>query len=239
MRAISVGQNQGVLEMLSLELTNRSAGGCRGRHRCNRCANSAGRRLKFRIEAAGIDVERAAQRDHATDEISQLPHIAGPVVRLEFVDEIRLKPWNSKTEIRGKLLSEMSRKHRNVVAPFAQRRQRQWNDVQAVEKVSAELTTLHHGRQRNVGGCDYPYVDVHRTAFAESLELDFPILSDPDKTVAKDYGVINPARGFAYRWTFYIDKSGKISDIDKHINTTKAGKDVAAKLKELGVAEKK
>jgi thioredoxin-dependent peroxiredoxin len=74
-------------------------------------------------------------------------------------------------------------------------------------------------------------------AFAESLGVDYPILSDPDKKTANDYGVITGDK--IHRWTFYIDKSGKISDIDKHINTTKAGKDVAAKLKELGVAEKK
>jgi len=69
--------------------------------------------------------------------------------------------------------------------------------------------------------------------FAESLELDYPILSDPDKTVAKDYGVVNPARGFAYRWTFYIDKEGIIRAIDKQVKVDNAGADVAAKRKEL------
>ena len=44
--------------------------------------------------------------------------------------------------------------------------------------------------------------------FAKSLDLDYPILSDPDKSVAKEYGVLNPKRGFANRWTFYIDKDG-------------------------------
>jgi len=72
--------------------------------------------------------------------------------------------------------------------------------------------------------------------FAESLDLDYPILSDPDKSVAKDYGVINPTRGFANRWTFYIDKEGIIRAIDKTVKVDKAGADVAAKLKELGLA---
>src|SRR6187431_3229849 len=39
--------------------------------------------------------------------------------------------------------------------------------------------------------------------FAESLKLDYPILSDPDKSVAQAYGVLSD-RGFANRWTFYI-----------------------------------
>jgi peroxiredoxin Q/BCP len=71
--------------------------------------------------------------------------------------------------------------------------------------------------------------------FAESLELDYPILSDPDKSVAKEYGVLNTARGFANRWTFYIDKNGIIKDIDKQVKPDKAGTDVAAKVKELGL----
>ena len=71
--------------------------------------------------------------------------------------------------------------------------------------------------------------------FAKSLDLDYPILSDPDKSVAKEYGVLNPERGFANRWTFYIDKEGVIKEIDKKVNAPQAGPDIAAKLKELGL----
>ena len=77
-------------------------------------------------------------------------------------------------------------------------------------------------------------------AFAEKYSADFPILSDPDKKVANDYGVLNPGKGdTAHRWTFYIDKSGKIAYIEKHVDTTKSGNEIAAKLKDLGVDEKK
>jgi peroxiredoxin Q/BCP len=75
------------------------------------------------------------------------------------------------------------------------------------------------------------------TKFAKSLDLDYPILSDPDKTVAKEYGVLNTARGFSNRWTFYIDKDGIIKKIDKEIKVDKAGTDVAEKVKELGLAD--
>jgi peroxiredoxin Q/BCP len=71
--------------------------------------------------------------------------------------------------------------------------------------------------------------------FAESLELDYPILSDADKSIATAYGVLNPQRGVPNRWTFYIDKDGVIREIDKKVNTTNAGPDVAAKVKELGL----
>ena len=74
--------------------------------------------------------------------------------------------------------------------------------------------------------------------FAEKLELDYPILSDPDRTMADAYGVVKNKQGNATRWTFYIGADGKILYIDKKVSTGEHGKDVAAKLKELGVKEK-
>jgi len=77
------------------------------------------------------------------------------------------------------------------------------------------------------------------TAFAKSLEADYPILSDPGGAAAQAYGVYNPDRKIAVRQTFYIDKDGKIAAIDKTISTKNAGEDIAERLKELGVPEKK
>lgn len=73
--------------------------------------------------------------------------------------------------------------------------------------------------------------------FAEHVGADYPILSDPAKTVAQAYGVLTPA-GFASRWTFYVGSDGKILAIDKQVKTSTAGPDVAAKLAELGVAKR-
>lgn len=80
--------------------------------------------------------------------------------------------------------------------------------------------------------------DVEKnTEFAKSLELDYPILSDPDKTVSTALGCLNE-RGVTNRWTYYIGKDGKILYIDKAVKTEDHGKDIAAKLGELGVAKK-
>lgn len=72
--------------------------------------------------------------------------------------------------------------------------------------------------------------------FAEKLGLDYPILSDPDKSVAEAYGVVHGARKVAERWTFYIGKDGTIKAIDKKIVTKQAAPDIASKVKELGLA---
>src|SRR6185369_10049341 len=43
-------------------------------------------------------------------------------------------------------------------------------------------------------------------AFAESLSVDYPILSDPTTDTAKAYGVYNEKSKIANRVTFYIDR---------------------------------
>ncbi len=80
--------------------------------------------------------------------------------------------------------------------------------------------------------------DVNKK-FAESLDVDYPILSDPGKSVATAYGVVTADRAYASRWTFYIGKDGTILFIDKKVNAADAGKDVAAKLAELGIPKRK
>jgi peroxiredoxin Q/BCP len=74
--------------------------------------------------------------------------------------------------------------------------------------------------------------------FAKSLELDYPILSDPKGEVAKKYGVYNPDRDAAQRVTFYIGKDGKILHIDREVKTETHGADIAARLGSLGVEKK-
>jgi len=70
------------------------------------------------------------------------------------------------------------------------------------------------------------------TKFAKEHEADFPILSDPEKTVANAYGVLGTT-GLARRWTFYIGGDGKILFIDKMVRAGNAGDDLATKLGEL------
>jgi peroxiredoxin Q/BCP len=72
-------------------------------------------------------------------------------------------------------------------------------------------------------------------AFAESEKADFPMLSDPTKETAAAYGVLNPERGNARRWTFYVDKDGKVAAIDKEVKPPTSAEDMLAKLDELKV----
>jgi peroxiredoxin Q/BCP len=52
--------------------------------------------------------------------------------------------------------------------------------------------------------------------------------------VARAYGVLSRS-GYASRWTFFIGVDGRILAIDKEVHATSHGKDIAARLDELGV----
>ncbi|GAB3271653.1 peroxiredoxin [Parahaliea aestuarii] len=73
--------------------------------------------------------------------------------------------------------------------------------------------------------------------FAEETKADFPLLSDPDKTVAEAYDVLHML-GFAKRHTFYIGKDGTVLKIDDDVNPPTSAEDMARTLGELGVAKR-
>ena len=71
--------------------------------------------------------------------------------------------------------------------------------------------------------------------FAESLDSDFPILSNPTREVAEAYGVVTAQGTFPYRWTFIIGGDGKVLRIDRRVNPSTAGRDLVAHMRELGL----
>lgn len=50
-------------------------------------------------------------------------------------------------------------------------------------------------------------------AFAKQIGVTFPLLSDFQRKVSEEYGILNP-RGFANRTTFVINKEGIIQHVD-------------------------
>ena len=79
--------------------------------------------------------------------------------------------------------------------------------------------------------------DQGNQAFATEHDADFPLLSDPDKRTAAAYGVLND-RGLTNRWTFYIDRDGRIAEIDKSVQPATSAEDMLAKLSTLHVARR-
>ncbi len=72
----------------------------------------------------------------------------------------------------------------------------------------------------------------------EKKEADFPMLADPTMATARAYGVLNEQRMVANRWTFYIDKTGKVAAIDAAVRPATSAEDMIAKLDSLKVTKK-
>lgn len=65
-----------------------------------------------------------------------------------------------------------------------------------------------------VFGISTDALDVN-TKFHKELGLTFPLLSDTDNTVSKNYGILNEKMKFAMRATFVVDKKGVITYIEE------------------------
>ena len=79
-----------------------------------------------------------------------------------------------------------------------------------VQEKFAKLNTV-------VIGISTDPVDLQK-AFIKKENLNFPLLSDADKNIAKRFGVLNEQRGFANRVTFVIDKNGNIAKVYEKVN---------------------
>lgn len=51
--------------------------------------------------------------------------------------------------------------------------------------------------------------------FAKKLGLTFPLLSDFNRKVSKEYGILNDEMQFANRTTFVVDKNGVIQHVEE------------------------
>jgi thioredoxin-dependent peroxiredoxin len=66
---------------------------------------------------------------------------------------------------------------------------------------------------------------AEQNKFTEKESLNFPLLADADKKVAREYGVLSD-RGFARRATFVIDKQGIVRKIYPSANADKNPQEV-------------
>ncbi len=65
----------------------------------------------------------------------------------------------------------MARQTGNIFPTFAQRRQMNADDVQAVEQILTELTFLHPLFKILVSGSDNPHIYFHRRIAANAIKL--------------------------------------------------------------------
>jgi len=68
-------------------------------------------------------------------------------------------------------------------------------------------------------GCSVDSVEAHQK-FIKKYNLPFPLLLDPDKKIATEYGVVNgiPILGLDKRVTYVIDEDGKILKVYPNVD---------------------
>jgi peroxiredoxin Q/BCP len=60
------------------------------------------------------------------------------------------------------------------------------------------------------------------------------LLSDPDGSVARKYGVLAEGRPMARRVTFVIDEKGILRHVDEKVDVASHGKDLVELIRKLG-----
>ncbi len=63
--------------------------------------------------------------------------------------------------------------------------------------------------------------------FAAANELPYPLLSDPDGSAARKFGVLAPGGRFARRVTFVVDPEGIVRHVDSSVDVVRHGADLA------------
>ena len=72
-----------------------------------------------------------------------------------------------------------------------------------------------------------------QAAFYEKEGLNFPLLSDPDGSAARKYGVLGEGAKWTQRVTFLIDKKGFLRAIDDEVQVASHGADLVERVKAL------
>jgi peroxiredoxin Q/BCP len=69
--------------------------------------------------------------------------------------------------------------------------------------------------------------------FREQEQLSFPLLSDPDGSVAAKYGVLAAGKPYTQRVTFVIDEQGILRHVEENVSVDTHGADLAALVQKL------
>ncbi|HVO93440.1 MAG TPA: peroxiredoxin [Terriglobales bacterium] len=86
----------------------------------------------------------------------------------------------------------------------------------------------------SVLGASVDSIDSHR-AWAEELGgLEYPLLSDENKTLSGDYGVLDEAEGVSMRATFIINPTGIVAyQVVSHVNVGRSVEETLRVMKAL------
>ncbi|MPZ77863.1 MAG: redoxin domain-containing protein [Deltaproteobacteria bacterium] len=84
-------------------------------------------------------------------------------------------------------------------------------------------------------GVSVDSLDSHRSWADELGGIDYPLLSDEEKTLSRAYGVLDEKEGVSLRATFIINPGGEVSYVViSHVNVGRSVEETLRVLKALG-----
>src|SRR5262245_53641794 len=89
---------------------------------------------------------------------------------LQKVESVAVRLLHVLVQFQAKTLDEMIDEHLQVSAAFAQSRQLDREDAQAVVEVAAELAIGYHALQITIGRGYQPHISLDRLIAADALE---------------------------------------------------------------------
>src|SRR5215471_8485316 len=92
-------------------------------------------------EAGGLDFPGSLQDQSSFDRVSQLAHVARPMVAEELLPRSTGNRTDTLVHRGGERLEKMLRQQQDVIAPLAERRKPELNDVEPMEQILAELVS--------------------------------------------------------------------------------------------------
>ncbi len=109
----------------------------------------------------------------ALEHVLELADVAGPIVDLEVSHRVFVDTFGVDAELRRERVEERIDEKRDVVAPFAKRRNLDREDTSR-KRGRAEPIRLHLGRQITVRGGDHAHVDRNWDACRRRARLRAP-----------------------------------------------------------------
>src|SRR5512135_2258766 len=145
-------------------------------------ASDGGRRLRAG-EGPGkvIDADpvRTAKDGGPFDDVAQLPEVPRPRVALHRLHRLFREPGEAAVVDRPVEREQLPRQRIDILRAFAQRRDLDLDDVQAIEKVFTEATLLHLPFEVPVGGAEDADVGLARRGIPYALVL--AVLQEPQQ----------------------------------------------------------
>ena len=116
-----------------------------------------------------IDLLPGRHYGQPVTDVFELAHVAGEIERRQMAQRRLGKTFGIDPKLLGALLQKMPGKNRDVLAPLAQTRQANTDDVEAVKKIFAEEVFLHPGFEVLVRCRDDANIGLDRRVTANAV----------------------------------------------------------------------